>query len=410
MAAGRKSASQVKARNTRKVVIFGVEIVVILVMLVVLWKLVASGNSETEGPSRIDPFTPEQVGISDEIQEKKETGESALKGYLNIALFGVDAKTKNELYSGSRSDSMMIASVNLDTGDIKLVSVYRDTLLNVINDQVKPAVKSTAKATAAPSPAPSPEASPEPTPRDTSKDPYRKCNSAYVYGGAQQALQVLNMNLDMDIQTFVTVGYKGLSKVIDGLGGVWIDVDEEELLHINNYQIDIAEVLKCEYVPVKTTGYQKLNGVQATAYCRIRYTTGNDFVRAGRQREVLKAIEKEAKNIKDWNKLWDLFSACSDDIYTNVTNDQILELLKNITKYSIVDEDGFPQADMRTVANIDVLRKREVGSAVVPTTLEDNVVWLHKFLFGDESYTVTKTVSDISKTIATETAPFGVKK
>lgn len=402
MAAGRKNASQVKARNTRKVVIFTVEIVVILVMLVVLWKLVASGSSEIEGPSRIELFKPEEVGISNEIQEKKETGEIALKGYLNIALFGVDAKTKNELYSGSRSDSMMIASVNMDTGEIKLVSVYRDTLLNVINDQLKPVTKSTAKATAAPSP----EASAVPASRVTSNDPYRKCNSAYVYGGAQQALQMLNMNLDMDIQTFVTVGYKGLSKVIDGLGGVWIDVDSDELLHINNYQIDIAEVLKCDYVPVKSTGYQKLNGVQAAAYCRIRYTTGNDFARAGRQREVLKAIEKEAKNIKDWNKLWDLFTACSDDIYTNVTNDQILDLLKNITKYSIVDEDGFPQADMRTVANIDVLRNREVGSAVVATSLESNVVWLHKFLFGDENYTVTKTVSDISKTIATETKPF----
>ena len=55
------------------------------------------------------------------------------------------------------------------------------------------------------------------------------CNSAYSYGGAEQAVKMLNMNLDMDFTNFVTVGYKGLSEVIDGLGGVYIDVDSEEI-------------------------------------------------------------------------------------------------------------------------------------------------------------------------------------
>ena len=108
----------------------------------------------------------------------------------------------------------MIASINMDTGDIKLVSVYRDTYLNIGTDS------------------------------------YQKCNAAYSYGGAEQAVKMLNMNLDMDITNFVTVGYKGLSEVIDGLGGVYIDVDSEEIKHINNYQIGIAEVLKCDYTPV----------------------------------------------------------------------------------------------------------------------------------------------------------------
>lgn len=369
MAAGKMSGRQQETKRKKKLIVFVIEIVVILIMLgVLLWLVTRNPDS---GPSRVILPPPTELGINQQIQLEKESGESPLLGYMNIALFGVDAKKDKELFKGSRSDTIMIASVNLDTGDIKLVSVYRDTLLNLSNDS------------------------------------YQKCNAAYSYGGAEQAVKMLNMNLDLDIETFVTVGYKGLSQVVDGLGGVWIDIDSEELEHINNYQIDVAEVLKCDYIPVKTTGYQKLNGVQATAYCRIRYTNGNDFMRTTRQREVLKAIEKEAKNT-DLVTLTKVFNAVFKDdiIYTNISNTQIMELIENISKYSIVDEDGFPQAKLRTVETIDVLRGNQVGSAVIPTSLEDNVVWLHKFLFENEDYTVTKSVSDISKTIATETAPF----
>lgn len=347
------SVKEHETRKKRKIIIFAVEIVVILIMLAVLWVVL---TFPSEGPN-VTKIDPQEVGISDEIKQEKEEGESVLLGYMNVALFGVDATKDKELFKDSRSDSTMIASVNLDTGDIKLVSVYRDTYLNNGNDR------------------------------------YEKCNAAYFRGGAQQALKMLNMNLDMDIETFVTVGYRGLSEVIDGLGGVWIDVDEAELEHINNYQIGIAEVLKCDYTPVKTTGYQLLNGVQATAYCRIRYTTGNDFKRTSRQREVLKAMEAAAKKA-DLATLTKIFESCIDDIYTNIDTEKIMELLKNIGKYQIVDEGGFPEESMRTVANLD-----EVGSSVIPVNLESNVVWLHKFLFDVEDYTATEGVKEISKTI-----------
>ena len=290
---------------------------------------------------------------------------------------------------------MMIASINLDTGDIKLVSVYRDTLLDLgdlgvyYDDKKNKTYKNNN------------------TLEDLSDDVFQKCNAAYSYGGAEQALKMLNMNLDMDIETFVTVGYKGLRMVVDGLGGVWLDVDETELLHINNYQMDVANVLKCEYTPVTMTGYQKLDGLQATAYCRIRYGGGDDFKRTSRQREVLKAIEKEAKNA-DLATLTKIFTKCMDEkiIYTNISNEQILDLLSNITKYSIVEEGGFPNENNRVVVNIDQIRGNIVGSSVVPNNLEENVVWLHHFLFGDEEYTVTDRVKKISKTIADDTATY----
>ena len=356
----RSAARQREARKKRKIIIFAIEIVVILAMIIALYFVMS--HTSNEGPKRVE-LQEEELAIPEKVVQEKEEG-GTMKGYMNIALFGVDATKDSQLYKGSRSDSIMIASINMDTGDIKLVSVYRDTYLNIGTDS------------------------------------YQKCNGAYSFGGAEQAVKMLNMNLDMDITNFVTVGYKGLSEVIDGLGGVYIDVDEEEIKHINNYQIGIAEVLKCDYKAVTETGLQLLDGLQATAYCRIRYTAGDDFKRAARQREVIKAIEEQAKKA-DYATLSKVFNDAIDDIYTSLNEEDILELIKNIANYRIVDEGGFPEETMRTVANIGAK-----GSSVVPLDLEANVVWLHQFLFEDENYTVTDSVKEYSKQIETETAPY----
>ena len=361
----RKEPGQRRKNSKYKMIVFGVEIVVILAMVAVLYFVM---NTSSEGP-KVTVLDPGQLAIPSEIQQaKEEDPENKMRGYMNIALFGVDAKTDSQLLRGSRSDATMIASINMDTGDIKLVSVYRDTYLNIGTDE------------------------------------YRKCNAAYSFGGAEQAIRMLNMNLDMDIEKFVTVGYRGLSEVIDGLGGIYIDVDSAELKHINNYQIEIAEVLKCDYTPVKDTGYQLLDGLQATAYCRIRYTAGDDFKRTARQREVIKAIEEQAKKT-DLATLTKVFNDCIDDIYTNLDTNDILKLLENIANYRIVDESGFPQENMRTVANIGA-----VGSSIIPQDLESNVVWLHQFLFDDQDYKVTESVREYGGIIETKTADYVNKK
>ncbi len=357
---GKGSAAQKQAQSKKKLIIFAVEILVIVVMILALY-LISQMTGGTEGP-KVTVLEPEKLEIKQEVAENE-----TMKGYKNIALFGVDATKENELYKGSRSDSIMIASINMDTGDIKLVSVYRDTFLNLAEED---------------------------------REYYRKCNAAYSYGGAEQAVRMLNKNLDMDITEFMTVGYKGLAEAIDGLGGVYIDVDEAELKHINNYQDAVAKVLGRDYVKVKETGYQLLDGIQATAYCRIRYTAGNDFKRASRQREVLMAIEEQAKKA-DINTLTEVFNVVIDDVYTNIKSKDIMELLKNLTNYRIVGEDGFPHADMRTTATIG-----DKGSSVIPVDLVSNVVWLHEFLFDDEEYTVTDSIREYSQHIKEETDPY----
>ncbi len=353
--------NQKQGKKKAKIVLFAIELIVIIAMVGVLFWIMNQGG---EGP-QVAVIDPEQLAIPEQVVQEKEEG-GTMHGYMNIALFGVDAVTDKQLFKDSRSDSTMIASINMDTGDIKLVSVYRDTYLNLTDDT----------------------------------HGYNKCNAAYSYGGAEQAMRMLNMNLDMDITDFVTVGYKGLSKVIDGLGGVWIEVDEEELKHINNYQIAVADVLKCDYTKVTEPGYQLLNGVQATAYCRIRQTAGYDFQRTARQREVLRAIEALAKQT-DLATLTAVFNDCIGDIYTSLQRDDILALLGKIADYQITEEAGFPNEDMRLNVNIDA-----VGASVVPDNLVENVEWLHHFLFEDEKYTVSATVKEISDKIESDVAPY----
>ena len=364
---GKKSK---KGKQNVKIIIFLVEIIIILAMLLVVWKVFET-TDKSEGPHMVT-IEESDIIINSEVKENLDddqstVGQSKSNGYWNIALFGVDAVTTDQLFKGSRSDTIMIASVNMETGEIKLVSVYRDTYLNKGNDK------------------------------------YGKCNSAYAANGAKQAMSMLNLNMDLAITDFVTVGYKAVKECVDGLGGVWIEVDSSELEHINNYQLSIVrdtDIPKSEYVPVTDTGYQKLNGLQAAAYCRIRYTKGDDFMRTARQREVVKAMVEQAKGMS-LTELTDLLPTVLQHVYTSVDETDMVELLKNISKYTIVDEGGFPKEELRATDTIG-----SNGSCVIPIDLEKNVIWLHEFLFDEEDYAVSSAVKECSKKIKADTAPY----
>lgn len=374
-------ANKTKGRSKRskrisRIIIFSLEILVILVMLLVVVKVFQVTGEEVPGEDKTEDsggaggpllYEPSQEGfvVNDAVKE-----DPVMKGYWNIALFGLDAVNSAELYKSSRSDSMMIASINQDTGEIKLVSVFRDTYLNI------------------------------------GKDKYKKANGAYRNGGAEQAIAMLNMNLDLDIKDFVTVNYQAVIDVVDGLGGIWIDIEtNEEITHLNNYQASIIRDTMPgrdmeDYKPVTETGYQLLDGLQAAAYCRIRYTRGDDFKRTERQRAVLQAIEDQAKNA-DLNTLANLFTKVMNNVYTSIKSDDILAMINNISSYRIVDEGGFPTEGMRTTGTIGA-----AGSCVIPLDLESNVIWLHQFLFGDEEYQVTQEVKKYSDIIKSDTSPY----
>ena len=180
-------------------------------------------------------------------------------------------------------------------------------------------------------------------------------------------------------------------------GGVYIDVDDAEINHLNNYQLCIAEDLKRSYTPVTNTGYQLLNGLQATGYCRIRYTAGDDFKRAERQREVLSAVADQAKKASV-TKLTETANAVFSEVYTSLDLSEIVEMLGQVNTYYISDTAGFPQESNRATGTIG-----SKGSCVIPVNLEDNVKWLHQFLFDDNNYEPSETVRQCSEKIYSDT-------
>ncbi len=348
---GKKSKKEQAKKQRRRIIIFVVEIMILLVAVFVLYSVMMTTKS---GKMVLEE---DDVIINDTVKKAEET---TMKGYRNIALFGVDS-TSGALTKNTRSDTIMIASINQDTGECKLVSVYRDTYLNLSNDS------------------------------------YNKCNAAYAKGGPEMAISMLNMNLDMNITDFVTVGFAGLTDTIDALGGVYIDVDDAEISHLNNYQLCIAEDLKRSYTPVASTGYQLLDGLQATGYCRIRYTAGDDFKRAERQREVLSAVADQAKKAS-LPQLTETANKVFNETYTSLDLSEIIEMLGEVGTYYISDTAGFPQESNRTTGTIG-----SKGSCVIPLSLEDNVKWLHQFLFNDYDYEPSAKVKECSEKIYSDT-------
>lgn len=357
------SAKKKAARRRRRTMLFVAEIIVLAVMLGFLYTVL-----KTE---KVDKIKIDEESIVMDMNENVETNE-VMKGYRNIALFGVDSR-EGSLGKGTRSDTIIIASINQDNGDVKLLSVFRDTYLNLGNDS------------------------------------YNKCNAAYAKGGPEQAITMLNRNLDMNITDYITVGFDGLIEVIDALGGVEINVTEAEISHLNNYQISMvgkttdgknftAEAGK-DYTPVTSAGLQNLNGLQATAYCRIRYI-GNDFQRAQRQRDVITAISEKAKKA-NISKLNDVVNGVMDNVSTSLDVSEILGVLKDIGNYSIVANDGFPFEKYRATGTVG-----SKGSCVIPQDLKKNVEELHAFLFNENDYQVSSEVEEYSKKVASDTGKY----
>ena len=193
-------------------------------------------------------------------------------GYTNIALFGLDSRGK-DLGEGNRSDTIMIASINNETKKVKLVSVYRDTMLKQNGGH------------------------------------YDKANAAYSVGGPKAAINMLNENLDLNIKDYVSVNFLALADVIDMIDGIDVDMTYEEVVHMNNYCVETSKVTGKKYKKIKpeVAGTFRLNGVQAVSYARIRYTEGGDYKRTERQRLVLEKTMNKMKtqDLSTINKIVD---------------------------------------------------------------------------------------------------------
>lgn len=329
-------------RKKKKHITFVIEILVLVLLAAGLFVAAKVGKIKRTDVSKGD------IVINNDVD---------LKGYTNIALFGVDSR-EGSLDKDAHSDAILVASINNETKDVKLVSVYRDTYLDNTNGE------------------------------------FRKATECYYFGGPSRAISMLNKNLDLDITDFVTVDFTAVADVVDALGGIDIDVQEDEIVHLNNYQVEGSQVTGKEIVPVEYAGLQTLNGLQALSYCRIRYTEGSDFKRTERQRTVLQKILEKAKGA-DLLTLNSLIDKVAGNMMTSLNNTELLSLVKDVASYNLTDQTGFPFN--LTTANL------QAGDCVVPVNLEDNVRQLHQWMFGDDSYQPSDSVQEISWQIMNDT-------
>lgn len=355
-----------KKKWIKNIPLFILEILVLIVAAVILYFTLHATDKE-KGVEKVE-LKEENIAVNEEVKEKlvqeeESQDKSKYTGVFNIAFFGVDARD-GSLGKGNRSDTIMICSIDMDTHEVKLVSIYRDTYLNLGNDT------------------------------------YNKCNTAYAQGGPQQAISMINMNTDMYVTDYITVGFEGLIQAVDALGGVEMEITENEISHLNNYQSTMAAAMGVDYTPVTETGKQTLNGMQATAYCRIRYGGGDDFRRAERQRDLLIAMMEKGKTAS-LTTLTSAVNAVLPNVQTSLDVEDIIPVLGMVGDYKVTVSEGFPFADARNGGIIGTK-----GSCVVPTSLEDNVIKLHKLLFDDEAYEPSKEVKRFSKKIEEDTKDY----
>lgn len=330
------------------------KILLIIFIAIIIFVLVAGVSGYFWAKHKWDKMDYVDLSSSD-IEVNPGVNES-LKGYRNIVLLGLDAREDN-FGTGNRSDCIMIISLNQETKNVKIASVYRDTYLNIDGHGLD------------------------------------KVTHAYSYGGPKLALSTLNKNLDLNITEFVAVNFDTVHTVVDSVGGVDINIEQSELKYINNYITAADKQFGTSTPKITTTGKQTLNGVQALAYSRIRYTEGGDYKRTERMRDVLIAVFEKAKtmSVSDLNSLSDTILP---HVSTNININEAIGMLPQLTNINVNESIGWPYE----VKGITL--DRWYG---VPVTLEENVSKLHKDLFNETDYNPSDTVKNISTSIINKT-------
>lgn len=308
-------------------------------------------------------YDEDKVVINEGLSENIET-------YKNIALFGIDPRG-SEFDDSAHSDTIIIVSINNKTGQVKMASVYRDTMLKIVDED-----------------------------GDVS---YTKANAAFFKGGPECAVNMLNMNLDLNITDYVVVNFTGLAKIIDALGGIDVTLTPEEMTYVNGYLTETRKITGLDAPDITHAGDIHLSGLQATAYCRIRYVSfydedgtkySNDMGRTARQRSVIKKLVEKAKKagVSQLLSIADtiLHYNTEDEkiIGTSLSFNEVMDLIPTMINFTLTGSEGFPfTCDTPTINK---------ASMVVAQGLSYNVTKLHEFLFDEENYVPSEQVITIS--------------
>ena len=338
--------SRIKSKNTKKRVIK----VLLWIFLTLLITIVAAAGTAfwyvTDKIGRMNNVKLNEEELSISENENLDT-------YRNVAIFGIDSR-KDSYGKGNRSDCIIIASINTETHAVKLVSIYRDTYVQIQGHG------------------------------------FDKIAHAYSYGEAPLALKTLNENLDLNITDFVTVNFDAVADAVDALGGIKMKITTAEVQYINGYIDETSQVTGKKSEHITKAGTYTLDGVQAVAYSRIRYTAGGDHKRTERMRDVIAAmVEKlKTKSVTQINKIADKILP---KVYTNLDLADLLSMLPALASFNISESEGWPYNNKGAMIN-------EISYGV-PVTLESNVKQLHEEVFEDEDYEVPEKIKEISDKI-----------
>ena len=321
-------------KNRKGLKTFGIIVLVLLIILAII-----VGGTFAFVHSKLSKM--QQVDLNEDDLNVSAQAEQQLAEYRNIAIFGVDSRD-DSYDKGNRSDCIIIASINNKTKEVKLISVYRDTYVQIEGHGLD------------------------------------KITHAYSYGEAPLAIKTLNTNLDLNIKEFATVNFDVVKETVDYIGGISMPITSEEVGHISG---------------ITKPGTYTLTGEQALAYSRIRYASGGDYKRTERMRDVLTAVANKVKtlNISQLNGFVDTILP---KVYTNITSADIFSMMPSIASYKITDSIGWPYETK------GITLDRWYG---IPVTLENNVKRLHQEAFNEQGYVPSDTVKDISNQIIEKT-------
>ena len=333
-----KAAKKRRARRRKRAFFMIMEFLILFVLLAVGYVMVKYGKIQ------LNAFGDGDIVFNDGVKQE---------GYTTIALFGGDSR-EGQLEAGTHADTIIVATIDNETKEIKLMSIYRDTLVKETDGSLK------------------------------------KANNAYFQGGPQEAINMLNRNFDLDIEHYVTVDFKALADTIDLLGGIEMDVSAEEAVETNKYIVETAMVVDKE-VNYVSEGVQILDGVQAVTYARIRKNVGGDYARTERQRLVIQKVLEKAKQT-DLVTINAIIDKVFPQVSTSFSLGELVKLAAGVLQYELGETSGFPfeHADSSIEG---------VGSVVVPLGVAENVEELHAFLYPKDEYTVSQTVVDIASEI-----------
>lgn len=324
-----------RMENNKKKIIIGV--VAVIAVLAIGVGVYANSKLNKVKQQEVNE---EELKVDEEVEQELEELEDE---YLNVAIFGVNNKSAKD--KTTESDAVYVASLNQTTKEVKIFSVYGNTIMKKGNSTIK-------------------------------------MKDAYAKGGAQEAIAVLNENLELNIKDYVSLNFQSLVEAIDILGGIEIDVKADEVPHINGYAAEIGKLLGKKVDPIKKEGKQILNGAQATGYCRIRVTDGGDVKRGSRQMEVINKMLETLKgaNFSQMDKIMDIVFP---QVQTNFDKAEMVNYGKDVAAYKITQLAAFPREIKEQVRQPkkEGVQFNDFEEIVEGTNIEKDVADIHNELF-----------------------------